>query len=294
MKDIWVQGASETQIFYMTSQSASIFPEDSENHTPKPIGGMVVELETKRLLLHLEGGGGGGGGTATRPHSACRNVFLNENINYGVESYPNDIGDDLKDVDTKSIASGLYKQPPDSSLSVSFYFAALMRELMLRNNDNVECQEWVSYLIHHETAMKNCHVYEAEVNTVRGDRARLKTAKTRGPEPSGCDSNVAETQHPETERDCVAINLSSGEQEEHGRRIDLSPSMAIIYSGLQLVRTAAQIKPVMKVEHGCTLADDYRVRPLTVVELRCRARDWRETEKKESGKSTCGQRETKW
>ncbi|KAJ7488933.1 hypothetical protein FB451DRAFT_1166673 [Mycena latifolia] len=41
---------------------------ESENPTPEVNGGVVVELENKRLLLHLEGGWG----TATRPRSAER------------------------------------------------------------------------------------------------------------------------------------------------------------------------------------------------------------------------------
>ncbi|KAJ7454491.1 hypothetical protein FB451DRAFT_1184824 [Mycena latifolia] len=144
---------------------------DSENDTPKRIGGMVVELETKRLLLHLEGGGGG---TATRPHSACRNVFLNENINYGLESYPNDIRDDLKDVDTKSIASA---RPSENKNGSGTLHLALMRAEALVPGEHLASQggavilvsESIPTFTHSPLTFIQCNIAPIQVKSPNSD-----------------------------------------------------------------------------------------------------------------------------
>ncbi|KAJ7452298.1 hypothetical protein FB451DRAFT_1185887 [Mycena latifolia] len=105
--------------------------------------------------------------------------------------------------------SGLYKQSPDSLKSTRLEAREQGTYIAPKIRDKFCCQK------------------------------RLKTAKTQGPQPSECDSNVPETQHPERERD---------------------------YSSELIIE-------------------------LTVVELRWRARDWRdwrETGKSESGTSPIG------
>ncbi|KAJ7434139.1 hypothetical protein FB451DRAFT_1380013 [Mycena latifolia] len=59
LEGIWDQGASEMRIAHLMSHSDSIFHEESEKLTPEVNSGGVVELESKKLLLHLEGGGVG-------------------------------------------------------------------------------------------------------------------------------------------------------------------------------------------------------------------------------------------
>ncbi|KAJ7440465.1 hypothetical protein FB451DRAFT_1191636 [Mycena latifolia] len=78
------QGASEMRIFYMRSHSDPIVNGNSENCGPEVNGSVVIELQTKTLLLHLEAGRG----TATRQR---------EN-HHSAE-------DDLKDITTQSADS---------------------------------------------------------------------------------------------------------------------------------------------------------------------------------------------